>query len=132
MEADLRPLRVLIVDDQAEFLHLVSEVIGISPRFTVIGEASDGPQAIRMTAEREPDVVLMDIQMSGMSGLEAAGTIVARFPTVRVVLMSAYEEEEYGRLAIESGAAGFIPKMRLSARALSEILGRPTSDPDRQ
>lgn len=114
---------VLIVDDQAHYCQLAREVLSRSPRFQVLGEAYDAKQALKMIPELKPDLVIMDVEMDGINGLEAAHLIQSRFPDVRVVLMSTYDEREYSRMAIQVGALAFIPKRDFSAPALSAILG---------
>ena len=114
--------RVLIVDDQVYFCEMARDILGKHCAFTVVGEAQDAQQALELVGQVDPDVVLMDIEMEGMNGLQATHLIRSQFPEVRVVLMSIYDEKEYGRLALRVGAQAFISKKDFSAPTLAEIL----------
>ena len=115
---------VLIVDDQMFFCHLAREVLSKCDEFAVVGESCGAEQAMEMVDELQPDVVLMDVEMDGINGLEATHLIRDRYPDVRVVLMSVYDEKEYSRLALKMGALAFIPKKDFSAPLLSRALER--------
>ena len=119
---DSRMRRVLIVDDQIYFCRLAREILGKGSLFSVLGEAHDAHQAIGMVDELKPDVILMDVEMEGLDGLEATRLIRSRFPEVQVILMSVYDESEYDRLALRAGALAFISKKGLSAPVLAQIL----------
>jgi DNA-binding NarL/FixJ family response regulator len=76
----------------------------------IVGEASDGETALRLVARHQPDIVLMDISMPGMSGLEATFRIAHEFPRVKVIMLSVHTNEEYVRSALAAGAAGYLLK----------------------
>ena len=116
--------KVLIVDDQMYFCHLAREILSGCSGFAVVGETYGAEHAMELGNELEPDVVLMDVEMDWISGLEATYLIRSRFPKVRVVLMSVYDEKEYSRLATTVGAMAFIPKKEFSAPLLAHALGR--------
>jgi DNA-binding NarL/FixJ family response regulator len=80
------------------------------PNVRVVGEAKDGREAILLVRELEPDLVLMDIAMPGLNGLEATARICKETPKVRVIILSMYANEEYVRESIEAGAAGYLVK----------------------
>ena len=105
-----RPIRLILVDDQVLFCQLAREVLSGSSQFLVLAEAYSGQRAIELVQDLEPDVVLMDVEMEGINGLEATRVIRDSFPRVRVVLMSIYDDREYRRLATEAGAIAFISK----------------------
>ena len=121
-------LEILIVDDQEYFCHLFREMLNKCPCFHVVGEAYDSQRAIERIEELNPDVILMDVEMEGLTGLEAAHMIRKRFPNVQVVLTSMYDEEEYSRLAANVGALAFIPKKDLSAPVLAKLVKSGCSD----
>jgi DNA-binding NarL/FixJ family response regulator len=129
LEASLRPLDVLIVDDEQYFCHVARQVLSRSPRFAVVGETYGALEAMEMIDQLRPDLVLMDVEMGDISGLQATYTIKSRYPEIRIVLMSIYDEREYSRLARIAGALAFIPKKDFTAPALLSVLDRVPSNP---
>ena len=115
-------LRVLLVDDQELFRDMARSMFSGSDDFEVIAEAEDGIEAVNVYPKLNPDLVLMDMQMARMNGLEATREILKWDPDARVVMTSMRSEPEYQRLAIDMGAVGFIPKRDLSVGSLREIL----------
>ena len=105
-------IRVLLADDQALVRAGFAALLDAQDDITVVGEATDGAQAVRMAGDLTPDVVLMDIRMPGVDGLEATRTIAAdpRSAGVRVVILTTFELDEYVFEALRSGAAGFLVK----------------------
>ena len=115
-------MKVAVVDDNPIYCECLRTIFD-SDGFEVIGEAYDGAGAVRMVREQRPEVVVMDINMPLMGGLEAAGIISADSPETAVILTSAEDDEEYRRKALEVGALAFIPKGTLSAQRLETLLG---------
>lgn len=113
---------VLLVDDQATFRDIARGQLAADETFQIVGEAADGTDAIALAERLNPGVIVMDIQMPDMSGIEAAREILRRDPSVRVVLMSMGDDQEYGPLAHEIGACGFIPKRELSPSAVHRLI----------
>ncbi|MBN9613888.1 MAG: response regulator transcription factor [Actinobacteria bacterium] len=103
---------VLVADDQALIRQAVSDILETHPELTVLGQAVDGAEAVAMAAELRPDVVLMDIRMPGMDGIEATGEICRdpRLAETRVLVLTTFEEDEYVVAALRAGASGFIGK----------------------
>jgi DNA-binding NarL/FixJ family response regulator len=103
-------VRVLVVDDHALFRHGLLQVLQTAPDIEVVGEARDALSAIELAAEWLPDVVLMDVRMPGMNGIEAARRIRAAQPSVRILMLTESEEEDdlYG--AVRAGATGYLLK----------------------
>jgi DNA-binding NarL/FixJ family response regulator len=103
-------VRVLLADDQplirAGFRMLLEE----QPDISVIGEAADGAEAVRLTRQLHPDVVLMDVRMPGTDGIEATRRIVAETPESRVLVLTTYDLDEYAFTALRYGASGFLLK----------------------
>jgi DNA-binding NarL/FixJ family response regulator len=103
-------IRVLIVDDHGMVRQGLSQVIQTTTDMQVVGLATDGREALRFCAEQTPDVVLMDIMMPEMDGLAATRFIRRMRPTIKIVLFSAWSEEESLRAAYHAGAHGFLAK----------------------
>lgn len=109
-----RPIRVLVVDDHAIVREGICSLLARHRDIQVIGQADDGQRAIELVSQMSPDIVLMDIQMPGMNGLEATREIHRRFPSIRILVLTQYENKEYVLPLLRAGAVGYIPK---SARA---------------
>jgi DNA-binding NarL/FixJ family response regulator len=104
------PIRVLLVDDQPLLRVAFTLVLDSQPDLTVTGEAGDGAQAVRLAAEQQPDVVLMDVRMPGMDGIEATRRIVADCPRTRVLILTTFDLDEYAFAGLRAGASGFLLK----------------------
>jgi DNA-binding NarL/FixJ family response regulator len=103
-------VRVLIVDDQEPFRIAARMVVEATDGFDVVGEAESGEDSVTMADELRPDLVLMDVNLPGINGLDATRRILSDSHDVVVLLLSTYEEEEYAPRAAECGAAAYIPK----------------------
>lgn len=103
-------VRVLIVDDQEPFRMAARLVVEATDGFDVIGEADTGESSVTMANDLQPDLVLMDVNLPGINGLDATRQILEASDTVVVLLLSTYEEEEYAPRAAECGASAYIPK----------------------
>jgi DNA-binding NarL/FixJ family response regulator len=103
-------VRVLVVDDQAPFRTAARMVVEATDGFEVVGEAETGEESVELTRSLRPDLVLMDVNLPGIDGLEATRRILAEGDPVVVLLLSTYEEEEYAPRAAECGAAAYVPK----------------------
>jgi len=104
-------VRVLIVDDQEPFRMAARMVVDATDGFEVVGEAETGEDSVAMAASLNPDLVLMDVNLPGINGLDATRQILAGSSApVIVLLLSTYEEDEYAPRAAECGAAAYIPK----------------------
>lgn len=101
---------VLIVDDEALVRHALRIFINSAGGMQVAGEASDGAEALRLCGETRPDVVLMDIQMPVMGGVEATTRIVSRFPEVKVLAVTTFSTERHVVSALRAGASGYLVK----------------------
>ena len=105
-------VRVLIVDDQEPFRLAARMVIEATDGFEVAGEVETGEEAVDAARKLHPDLVLMDVNLPGINGLDATRQILAEQHSVVVLLLSTYEEAEYGPRVAECGAATYIPKRR--------------------
>ena len=113
-------VRVLIVDDQPPFREAARMVVEMTDGFEVAGEADNGETAVEMAATMKPDLVLMDVQMPGIDGLEATRQIMQAPEPPRVLVMSTHESGDYAGPAEAAGAIGFIPKSEFSMDALAD------------
>jgi DNA-binding NarL/FixJ family response regulator len=102
---------LLLVDDQQLFVESLRYVIGgIAPDMEVLGVAPDGARAVAMAEELRPDVVLMDVRMPEMNGVDAARLIAERLPEAKVIMLSTFLDEEYLRASLDRGAKGYLLK----------------------
>ncbi len=103
-------IRVLICDDQHVVCEGLRTILGTSPRIEVVGLAHNGAEALDLTATARPDVVLMDLKMPVVDGVQATREIRARFPGVRVLVLTTYDADEWVFDAIRAGASGYLLK----------------------
>jgi YesN/AraC family two-component response regulator len=117
-----RVYRVFVADDEPEFREWLRSLLENSEDFRLVGEAKTGTEAIYLIPSVLPDLVIADIYMPEPDGLEVARYVKRHFSGVKAILVSAYEERVYERLAKEEGALAFIPKAKLSLNALRQAL----------
>ncbi|HEV8064610.1 MAG TPA: response regulator transcription factor [Acidimicrobiales bacterium] len=103
-------MRVLIADDQRVVRDGLATIVGALPGFEVVGLAADGAEAVALAGEHLPDVVLMDLRMPQMDGVEATGLIRRRHPATQVVVLTTYADDESIIAALSAGAAGYLTK----------------------
>jgi DNA-binding NarL/FixJ family response regulator len=113
--------KVLLVDDHRIVRQGLKALLANEPGIDVIGEADDGRTALTLIAELQPDVVLMDISMPGLNGIEATRQIRQRFPQVKVVILSMHANEEYVFQVLQAGATGYVLKQADSLEVLVAI-----------
>ena len=116
------PYRVLLVDDQDDYLEFACPMLNDHAELNVVGQASSGAEALRKIERCAPHVVVMDVQMPGMSGFTAAKRILEAHADVRVILVSAADEAHLDRQARNAGAVGFISKMDLMPECVIELV----------
>ena len=120
------PIRVLIVDDHAMVRRGLAAFLKAKPDLLLVGEASNGGEAISLCERLQPDVVLMDLMMPGMSGAEATQVIVQRWPAVRVIALTSFGDKEMVRQALAAGALSYLLK-NVSAEDLAEAIRSASS-----
>lgn len=104
------PLRILLVDDQALVRLGFRMVLEAEPDLRVVGEAADGAQAISLAVETRPDVILMDVRMPTLDGIEATRRIVSANPEARIIILTTFDLDEYAFGGLRAGASGFLLK----------------------
>jgi DNA-binding NarL/FixJ family response regulator len=109
-ERGMEPLTVVIADDHQFFRDGVRALLDAQPDMECVGEATTGEEAVRLSAEVQPDVVLMDVQMPGMSGVEATRQIVSSSPQIRVLVVTMFEDDHLVFAAMRVGARGYLLK----------------------
>ena len=102
--------RILVVDDHPSFRHMLRSFLELNPNWEVCGEASDGWEAVKRTTELHPDIIIMDLDMPRLNGLEATRRIHALLPSVRILILTFHENSVLPKIAEESGAQGYVLK----------------------
>lgn len=106
----MNPIRILIADDHGVMRRGLRLQLEQCAAFEVVGEASDGRQAVQLAEELQPDIVLMDIGMPNLNGIEATAQIGKRLPAIKVIILSMHSDEEFLLRALTAGAKGFLLK----------------------
>ncbi len=117
----MRKIKILIADDHAIMREGIRALLNVHDDFEIVGEASEGKEAIEKTQELAPDVVIMDISMPTMDGLEATRRIIRKNPRAKVLVLTQHDNREYILSAIKAGVAGYVPKKALGSDLVSAI-----------
>ena len=121
-------IRVVVADDQVPFRKAARAVLETMSEFELVGEAASGEEAVEAVSTLDPDLVIMDVHMEGIGGLEATRRITSERPKAAVVLVSSYRADDLADAVAESGAVAFLPKAQFGAGALTDLwssLARP-------
>ena len=118
----VRPPRVLIVDDQTLFRSGLAHLLGADERIAVVGQAVDGIEAVQLAKTLKPDVVLMDIKMPNLDGIEATRRIVAENPKTKVLMLSTFDSDNNVIQALKAGASGYVLKDAQASSIISSLL----------
>ena len=106
----MEPIRILIVEDQTLMRQGLKTILELEPGLQVVGQAADGEMGIQMALDLRPDLILMDIQMPGMNGIEAVAAICAVWPEARIIILTTFGRDEYVFQGVRAGAVGFLLK----------------------
>jgi DNA-binding NarL/FixJ family response regulator len=117
-----RTARVLIADDQTLFRSGLARLLDVDARVSVVGEAVDGLDAVKLSQSLKPDVVLMDIKMPNLDGIEATRRIVTENPKVKVMMLTTFEADNHVIQALKAGASGYVLKDSQASAIVSSIL----------
>ena len=104
------PIRILLADDHAMVREGTREILDHYPDLDVVGEAEDGDQAVQLAIQLQPDVILMDIGMPRVNGIEATRRIKAQYPQIAILVLTAYDDDQYVVAILQAGAAGYLLK----------------------
>ena len=127
-------IRTLIVDDDAGFRRRLSEFLASEPGIEIVGEAADGLEVIPKATELKPDLVLMDVRMPGMNGVNATRKLKEEMPEVKLIMLSVFDLPEYREAAMVSGASDYVVKKSMieelvpAIRRICSIEGSVTSN----
>jgi DNA-binding NarL/FixJ family response regulator len=130
-------IRIVVVDDQTLFRKALAHLLAETSDLMIVGEAGDGAEAIRVVGEQKPDVVLMDLQMPTLGGVEATRRLRSEHPEVKVLILTAFETDAYVLEALRAGAAGYVLKdsppdaIAASVRAVissEKVMSTPIAD----
>lgn len=117
----MTPIRIVLVDDHALVRAGVRALLGTIERFAVVGEASSGEEALDLLEPLDPDILLVDIGLKDMNGLELTAQITARAPRARVLILSMYDNREYVSTSLRVGAAGYVLKDAPSEEIIAAV-----------
>ena len=114
-------IRLLLVDDHAVVRSGLKMLLASEGDVEIVGEAGSGTEAVAVAGSVQPDVILMDIGLPDMTGIEAAGIIKSKFPKIAIVALTIHEDEEYFFKMLEAGASGYVPKRAAPEELLTAI-----------
>ena len=121
MNSAVKPIRLILADDHTLVRAGIRSLLEKLPGVEVVGEAGDGREVLNLVKLHQPDVVLMDISMPGLNGLEATARMVKEFPAVRIIILSMHHNEEYVWRALKAGAAGYLLKKAATAELATAL-----------
>ena len=126
-------MKVIICDDQAIVRDGLAMLLKLEPDIDIVGSAEDGAEAVEMVADKKPDLILMDLKMPIMNGVEATRQIVAKYPEVKVLVLTTYADDEWVFDAIQAGASGYLlkdtPREELIKAVRGTVAGKTYVDP---
>jgi DNA-binding NarL/FixJ family response regulator len=118
-----QPMKILLCDDQAVIRDGLEMLLTLEKDMQVVGSASDGAEAIELAAQKRPDLILMDLKMPGVNGIEATRDIHARFPHIKILVLTTYDDDEWVFDAVRAGASGYLLKDTPRQKIVEAIRG---------
>ncbi|MFG6119995.1 response regulator [Thalassobacillus sp. B23F22_16] len=115
------PTQIVLIDDHKLFREGVKRILDFEASFEVVAEGDDGDTAVDLVEQHDPDVVLMDINMPNMNGVEATAELISRYPELKVIVLSIHDDENYVTHALKTGAQGYLLK-EMDSDALIEAI----------
>ena len=116
-------MKILLCDDQAVIRDGLELLLNLEKDFQVIGAAQDGAEAVELAAKKQPDLILMDLKMPIMNGIEATREIRAKFPNIKILILTTYDDDEWVFDAIRAGASGYLLKDTPRQKIVEAIRG---------
>jgi len=127
-------LRVLLVEDQTLMRQGLKTILDLEPGLRVVGEAADGERGVQLALELKPDVVLMDVQMPKLNGVQATAELVRQWPEARVIILTTFDRDDYVYQGVRAGALGYLLKDTPAPRLIETIrrvhAGEPFIQPE--
>ena len=111
---DQNPIRVVLADDHAQMHRAVQVILGSTPDIKLVGQGANGEEAIALCEQYQPDIVLMDVVMPVMDGIEATQVISERFPEIKILVLSSFQDHESVYAMLRNGAVGYLTKSSLA------------------
>jgi DNA-binding NarL/FixJ family response regulator len=117
----MKPIRILLAEDQTLMRQGLKTILDLESGFRVVGEAADGPSAVKLALELRPDIILMDVQMPALNGVEATAAICKAWPEARIIILTTFDRDDYVFAGVRAGAVGYLLK-DLPAQKLIETI----------
>jgi two-component system response regulator NreC len=117
----MQKIKIMVVDDHTVLRDGIRTLISLHDDLKIVGEASDGEEAVKMAHKLAPDVVIMDLALPGIDGIEAIHRIRKKKPRIKVLVLSQYDDKEHVLSSIKAGADGYLPKIAASSELVSAI-----------
>jgi DNA-binding NarL/FixJ family response regulator len=126
-------MKILLCDDQAVIRDGLEMLLNLEKDFQVVGSAQDGAEAVELAEQKRPDLILMDLKMPGVNGIEATRRIRAKFPEIKILVLTTYDEDEWVFDAIRAGASGYLlkdtPRQKIVEAIRGTMEGKSFVDP---
>ncbi|HVM62005.1 MAG TPA: response regulator transcription factor [Verrucomicrobiae bacterium] len=117
----MKPTRILLAEDQTLMRQGLKTILELESGFRVVGEAHDGPSAVKLALQLRPDIILMDVQMPGQTGVEATAAICRAWPEAKIIILTTFDRDDYVFAGVRAGAVGYLLK-DVAAQKLVETI----------
>jgi DNA-binding NarL/FixJ family response regulator len=117
----MKPIRILLAEDQTLMRQGLKTILDLEPGFRVVGETGDGAAAVTLALQLRPDIILMDVQMPGLNGVEATAAICKTWPEARIIILTTFDRDDYVFTGVRAGAVGYLLKDQPAPKLLDTI-----------